>query len=92
MRWLQDLLRPGEKKVTGPILAGIGSVFGWVGIDGTEGALGIANLACFAVFAAKRELPHGIFVHARQNQPRQTCAFLNRQDKGDSTNSLNTDN
>jgi hypothetical protein len=54
MRWLQDLLRPGEKKVTGAILAGIGSVFGWVGIDGTKGALGIADLACFAVFAAKR--------------------------------------
>jgi hypothetical protein len=56
---LQDLLRPGEKKVAGAILAGIGSVFGWVGIDGTDGASGIANLACFAVFAAKRELLMG---------------------------------
>jgi hypothetical protein len=90
MRCLQDCCALGEE-VAGAVREGIGSVFGWDGIDGTDGASGIANLACFAVFAAKRELPHGILVHAGQNQPRQTCAFLNRQDKGDSTNSSNTD-
>jgi hypothetical protein len=45
---------PCEKKVTGAILAASASVSGWVGIDGTKGASSIANLGCFAVFAAKR--------------------------------------
>jgi hypothetical protein len=50
---------PCEKKVTGAILAASSRYAAGVGIDGTKGASGIANFACFEVFAAKRELPHG---------------------------------